>query len=152
MAADQFSYPGKFLEGSAGLKKYGRRILNQTGFDCVHICQFRDQRWTRSTAGLKFPRTSLENIIYRSVVQEGHFVEFNDLLNHPSYKFIVLRSGLPLVRYMGAVPILSACKIVTGAITLMDRRRNMLPPDHIELLEHFVSKIRAEEKSLSSIP
>lgn len=152
MAADQFSYPAKFSEGSADLKKYCKLILRRTGFDSVHICLYHEQQWTRSTSGLRFPRTSLENVVYRSVVQEGRFFEFSDLLNHPSYKFIVMRSGLPLVRYIGAIPIVSTCKIVTGAITLLDRRRYSVSPAQINFLERYSSKVRANAMRVSSNP
>ena len=140
--ADQFSYPATFTEGSETLRRYCREIIQAICCDAVQITYFNRDVWTRCSAGVIFPKTSLENVMYRSAIQQGHFVEIQDVLNHQSYKFMVFKCGLPLIRYIGTLPIFTPCKIVTGAITLLDSRRNMMSGENILLLESFSAKIR----------
>jgi hypothetical protein len=146
--ADQFSYPVVFREPPSRLKEYSQEILELVCIDTVQLTYFLDNNWVKAAAGTMFPETSLENVIYRSVIQEGHFMEIPDVLNHQSYKFIALKSGLPLIRYIAAVPIFSGCKIVTGAITLIDRRRLAMKDHQIQLLESFAKKI-GEDPNIS---
>jgi hypothetical protein len=147
VAQDQFSYPERFAEGTALLQKYSAEILRDSACETVHVTLFENRCWMKVMTGAKFPETSLENVLYRSVVQEGYFIEIPDVLNHPSYKFIAFRGGFPLIRYIAAIPIFAPCKIVTGAITLIDGKRNQMSERMIQSLESYASLIGKSNES-----
>ncbi len=139
--ADQFSYPLTFQQGPDSLKDHCLDILGKIGFDSAIVSYFSINKWFRVHVGIKFPETSLENLLYRLVIQENGFAQITDVLNHPSYKFIALKSGAPLIRFIAAVPIFNYSKVVTGAITVIDGRRREIAEKEIIMLEEFSSSI-----------
>jgi hypothetical protein len=97
-------------------------------------------RWLKSAAGIAFPETSLPNALYRTVVQEESYVEIEDCLKHPSYKFMCMNMDHPMIRFIGSMPLFDGMNTVAGAITLTDHKPGKLSDRNIVVLE-TVSRI-----------
>lgn len=127
---DKFSFPGRYTKGDPYFDKVARELFERGDMASVMITYFCHDTWYRAQSGLIFQVTSLENMIYRRVVQEENLCEIQDVLNHVSYRFISLRMDTPMIRYIAAVPILDPNGIAAGAILLLDNKRNRLTSEH----------------------
>jgi hypothetical protein len=119
------------------VKQISEIILKITGVASVSITYYSQNDWFKTRAGVNFPQTSLENMLYREIITKDSFVEIPDVLNHNSYKFIILKMEVPMIRYISAIPVLNSRKIVTGAITLIDTKRQTLSQNSLHDLENY---------------
>jgi hypothetical protein len=119
------------------MKQISEMTLKITGVACVSITYYSQTEWFKTKAGVNFPQTSLENMLYREIIIKDSFVEIADVLNHNSYKFIILKMGTPMIRYISAIPIFNSGKIVAGAITLSDTKRQTLSQNCLHDLENY---------------
>ena len=128
------SYPDQFVVGDTYMQKTADYLMNTLDVSMVMITCHYWYHWNKSTAGLEFPATTLPNILYRSVVQDKHYVEIEDCMQHPSYKFINLQMASPIIRFIACMPISSSDEII-GAITLIDRKPKRLAPSEITVVK-----------------
>ena len=138
----QFSYPLEFTKGDAFLKKAAKSALKAAGVSSSEIVCYWNGEWSKGESGTHFPITFARHVLYREMQREGGFVEVPDTLNHPTYKFLILNKGAPMLRYLAAMPIFEETTIV-GAIILADSRRQDLHGRVLENIKNLAVKIAA---------
>jgi hypothetical protein len=136
----QFSYPLEFTKGDAFLKKAAKSALKAAGVSSSEIVCYWKGQWFKAESGTHFPMTFARHVLYREMLREGGFVEVSDTLNHPSYKFLILDKGAPMLRYLAAMPIFEETTIV-GAIILADCRRQDLHGHALENIKNLAVNV-----------
>jgi len=134
------SYPEQFIEGDLFLKETALYIKELTDVMAVTItCQDKES-WKKSLAGVEFGGSSLPRILYRAVIQRGSYVDVEDCLEHPTYKFVNLEANYPMIRFITCFPINNKNGAIIGAITLMDRKPQKISEATLSSLE-IISKM-----------
>jgi GAF domain-containing protein len=131
----QLSYPENFVEGDLFFKETAQYVRQLADVMTVTITYYDGERWKKSFAGTEFGGTSLPHILYRAAVQRGTYIDIEDCLKHPSYKFINLNTSHPMIRFILCFPINDHNGTVVGAITLMDRKPKKISPTTLSALE-----------------
>ena len=145
---DRFSLPVKFKKGSRYASLAAEAIRQQTGVAAVCVTYFAHREWYKSKTGTEFPGTSIPNMLYRRVTKEMRFIQVVNPLSDPSYKFIILNMQTPMIRYIAVMPIISS-GVITGAIILMDCKRNSLD-NHIGEIEKHAHRMSKYLDSIAS--
>jgi len=136
----QLLYPEIFQEGDLFLKETALYVQQLTKIMTVTITYYDTGGWKKSFVGPEFGGTSLPRILYRAVSQRGAYIDVEDCLKHPSYKFINLDVNYPMIRFIACLPINNQQGTIIGAITLMDRKPKKIASVTLSSLE-IISKM-----------
>jgi GAF domain-containing protein len=135
LMVSELSYPENFIEGDLFLKETAQYVRQLTKVMTATITYYDQDGWKKSFAGTEFGGASLPRILYRAVIQRGAYIDIEDCLKHPSYKFINLNVNYPMIRFIACFPINNQHGTITGAITLMDRKPKKITPAALSSLE-----------------